>query len=318
MTLVAAWKLPDYDYGHNNPCIRVISDSMLSRTPGDAINDEWDKIHVITPKIKIPISSCDEEWSESFNHLQTRELRPFGIFFAGSIIPFNYLLDKARTTIESLGLRAEYKNGEHARTFVVREHLADRFNNFDSMTGAVYSPPPPLNMQFVAELMREELQAFYTPESNRFITGPGYREIKYKVDVGVAGFCDQTQKYRIFALNLADHFNEDEPQESTLEVIMREIADDELLLFGPTPLLEQIKTNISGTIGSDTTASAEVAEQLSLIRQSVVETAISSGATPGVGGRIQRGEVTSERGFQMVSSSWVPPENWDFSKWDWG
>lgn len=310
--------MPDEDT-FDDRGIRIIADAMLSDSNGAAITNDWTKVHSLRPRVRVPISSCDEDWSESFNHWGEHSYKQVGVFFAGSALPFNCALGRTREAFENLGLKAIYDQGElgnYVRTDIVRGEHATWFQCDDSMCGKHYSPPL-LNSDFLAEILAEELRRFYASlAGGAFILAPGqpkHGSIQYDTKVGLAGYCEASQQFRIFHLTPKEDFDSNGIVKPVPKIVINEVRDCDMLLIGS----QQQHQKIQNLIETEFAASEEPNRQdcLSKARQTVVEREILSGEIPGVGGSIIRAEVTNSYGFNFVDHPWAPREKLDFSCW---
>lgn len=318
MTLIAAWKTPIKGAAYDLRGIRLIADAMLSDGNHHPITPEWTKVHVIRPRVQVPISSCDEDWSEGFNHWAEHFYKRFGLFFAGAWLPFSFVKDRVREAVENLGLRAVYTGGEcgtYVRTDIVRQEMMERFTANESIYGGHFQPPPPVNLGLIAKIVAEEFQRFYAGQSDGvFVIAPGHPNhgtIRYHALIGIAGYCEASKQFRIFQLTPEEDISEDGLVKAIPKITISEIADGDLLLFGSQPHQEAIRAKINSEHQAMIQEVNEVDGQ-TLARQAVIENEILSGSIPGVGGAVVRAEVDSEYGFQLVKHPWRPAEKLAF------
>jgi hypothetical protein len=319
MTLIAAWKTHQKEDTHDTRGIRVISDAMLSDGSGHPISQECNKVHVLHPIIRVPMSACVEDGWESFNHWRKIQQKPFGIFFAGSLIPFSLVLGKVRQIVESLGLKPIYENsgeGDYLRTEIVRDEQAVKYRGGDSMYGGHFIPPPRLNLELIYTIVAEEFKRFYASQHDgAFVIAPGqsnHGTIRYHTLIGIAGYCDATKRFRLFKLSPEEDLDNSGVVKPVPKIAIHELADNELLLLGSNSHQESIRSKIEAEQAALTEAIDEQ-DRPSLARQAVIEREITSGSILGVGGAVERAEVDSDCGFQKVNHQWKPAEKLDFS-----
>lgn len=321
MTLIAAWKIPRKEGAYGHQGIRIIADAMLSDGCRQTISPEWTKVHVLRPRARVPISSCDEEWWESFNHWGEHYYKRFGMFFAGSWLPFSFVLGNVRQIVENLGLKPIYSGGEkggYLRTEIVRDKDATKFEVAESMYGAHFSPPPALNLDLIVSIAAEEFLQFYASQPRgAFVIAPGlirHGTIEYHTFIGIAGYCEATQQFRIFKLIPDEDLDELGIVKPTPKITINEVADDELLLLGSNEYQEGIRRDIAIEQAA-LTEPVDEADRRSLAVQMVIEREITTSKIPGVGGLIVRAGVDSEYGFKIVNQPWSPAEKLEFSEW---
>lgn len=319
MTLIAAWKMPHKEGTYDKRGIRVIADAMLSDGSRQPISPDWTKVHVIRPRVRIPVSSCDEDWHEAFNHWGEHYYKRFGIFFAGAWLPFSFVVGRVREVVESLGLNTVYRSNNYVRTDIVRGESARQYGVNQSMHGGHFNPPPPLNLELITSIVAEEFSRFYASlPSGAFVIAPNLENhgtIQHHTFIGIAGYCDATKRFRLFKLSPEEDLDDSGIVKPVPKITLNEVADDELLLLGSNEHQEAVRSRIA----AEQAALAEPIDEQdrpSLARQAVIEREISTGIIPGVGGAVVRAEVDSDYGFQIVNHPWSPAEKLDFSMWE--
>jgi hypothetical protein len=215
-----------------------------------------------------------------------------------------------------LGLKAvyEYKESEsfspYSHTEIVRMEFARTFGIGDSMHGGHYDPPPALNLDFIANIISKELQNFYISQPNGAFTLNG--QIPCSVSIGIAGYCDSTQQFRIFTVapnGEVDGYHREIPYPA-IQVL--ELENEKMLLLGSDGEHINIEAEIQSVVLHNT--ENHQFHKLDLARQTVIESKISNGRWNGVGGDIRRAVVTKDLGFNIVHERWSPKEKLVFAK----
>lgn len=322
MTLIAAWKTPRKEDVHDDKGIRVIADAMLSDGSRQAITPEWTKVHVFRPSVRVPISSNDEEWFEGFNYWEHRFYKQFGLFFAGSWLPFSFVKDRVREVTENLGLLPIYTEGHrgtYVRTDIVRGEFAKKYGVNESMYRGHYEPLPLANLHLFAQVVADEFKRFYVSQpGGAFVRVPGHPsngDLQFKTLIGMAGYCDATKRFRIFKMTPQEEVGNDGFVKEVPRIVIAELADDEVLLMGSESHHEEIRSKIQAE-QSAMTEDVDLVDRVSLARQTVIEKEIASGSIFGVGGAITRAEVDSKYGFKMINYPWTPAERLEYDFWD--
>jgi hypothetical protein len=225
------------------------------------------------------------------------------------------VVDKIEQRLGSLGLKDEYEGGEmsgnYLRTIITTGNDARQFGSGQSIAEERYDPPPPLDLAFVASMVREEMQTFYTGQP-----GGAYSRatggLIYDTTIGLAGYCAATARFRIFKFTPTEERGADGFVKEVPKVIMTEVADDEVLLLGSSPSDHERILKAIETATPAMPESYSEDERRSLAIQDVIEREINAAKIRGVGGPIQRAEVSSEYGFRWVADPWQPEEELDW------